>query len=88
MRNADFVVFFAARSGAAVVVAAVIAVNIPGWLFSLGSMGGGALPWLSGATATTFGSLRVALIVPSLGSLLLTSFVLHEANAGRKAAHA
>lgn len=53
-------------------------VNIPGWLFSLGSMGGGALPWLFGATATTFGSLRVALIVPSFGTLLLTLFVLRE----------
>jgi fucose permease len=53
-------------------------VNIPGWLFSLGSMGGGALPWLFGATATASGSLRVALIVPSVGTLLLTFFVLRE----------
>lgn len=98
---AGLAVFFVARSGAVVVLAALIAglglaplfalllslmsryaeatsVNIPGWLFSLGSMGGGAFPWLFGATATAFGSLRVALIVPSLGTLLLVFFVLRE----------
>jgi fucose permease len=94
-------VFFIARSGVEVVLAALItglglaplfalllslmsryaetaSVSIPGWLFSLGSMGGGALPWLFGATATAFGSLRVALIIPSLGTLLLTFFVVGE----------
>jgi MFS transporter, FHS family, glucose/mannose:H+ symporter len=58
-------------------------VNIPGWLFSLGSMGGGALPWLFGATATAFGSLRIALIVPSLGTILLAFLILRETASNR-----
>lgn len=103
---AGLAVFFVAKSGMVVVLAALIAglglaplfalllslmsryaeatsVNIPGWLFSLGSMGGGALPWLFGATATAFSSLRVALIVPALGTLLLTFFVLRETTTRR-----
>ncbi|HEU5402615.1 MAG TPA: MFS transporter [Terriglobales bacterium] len=98
---AGLAVFFIARSGTAVVLAALIAglglaplfalllslmsryaeatsVTIPGWLFSLGSMGGGALPWLFGAVTTLSGSLRVAMIVPAIGTLLLTFFVLLE----------
>ena len=58
-------------------------VNIPGWLFSLGSMGGGALPWLFGVTSSAFGSLRYGLIVPSIGTLILAMFVFREGKLNR-----
>ncbi len=100
------VVFFFARNGMVVVLAALIAglgmaplfalilslmsryaennsVHIPGWLFSLGSMGGGALPWLFGVTSSTFGSLRLGLVVPALGTLALMLLITREGKLNR-----
>ncbi len=53
-------------------------VHIPGWLFSLGSMGGGALPWLFGITSSAFGSLRFGFVIPALGTVMLMFFVTRE----------
>jgi FHS family glucose/mannose:H+ symporter-like MFS transporter len=45
--------------------------RVGGPVFSLGNLGGAALPWLVGALSTHFGSLRVGFIVPLLGALTL-----------------
>jgi fucose permease len=51
---------------------------IPGWLFSLGSMGGAALPWLFGVTSTHFGGVRYGLVVPCIGTVILALFAFRE----------
>lgn len=58
-------------------------VHIPGWLFSLGSMGGGALPWLFGVTSSAAGSLRLGFFVPALGTIALMFFVVREGRLNR-----
>jgi fucose permease len=52
--------------------------HIPGWLFSLGSMGGAALPWLFGVTSAYFGQPRLGFLVPSFGTACLFVFALFE----------
>jgi fucose permease len=42
-----------------------------GALFSCASLGGALIPWLTGALSTQFGSLRMGLLAPALGVLLL-----------------
>jgi fucose permease len=58
-------------------------VHIPGWLFSLGSMGGGALPWLFGVTSSAAGSLRLGFFVPALGTITLMFCVVREGRLNR-----
>jgi fucose permease len=44
-----------------------------GLLFSVTSLGGAALPWLTGVVSTHFNHLRAGLAVPALGVLALLS---------------
>ena len=45
-----------------------------GLLFSVTSLGGAALPWLTGVISTRFHHLRVGLVVPTIAVLALLSF--------------
>jgi fucose permease len=51
-----------------------------GLVFSMASFGGSALPWLVGVTSTRFGSLRIGLLVPLAGCLVMAMViaVLHR----------
>jgi len=40
-----------------------------GWFFSIGVVGGSALPWLLGVVSTPIRSLRIGLLVPLAGCL-------------------
>ena len=42
-----------------------------GPLFALSALGGAALPWFTGVVSTHFHALRIGLIVPAMGALLL-----------------
>ena len=42
-----------------------------GVLFASASLGGGILPWLTGVFSTRFHSLRIGLVVPTVGALML-----------------
>jgi FHS family glucose/mannose:H+ symporter-like MFS transporter len=42
-----------------------------GLVFSMASFGGSALPWLVGVTSTRFGSLRIGLLVPLAGCVVM-----------------
>jgi fucose permease len=55
---------FTQRCGAA-------ATRIAGMLFVLASLGGAVIPWLVGRTSDVYGNLRIGLIVPLLGSVLM-----------------
>jgi FHS family glucose/mannose:H+ symporter-like MFS transporter len=46
-----------------------------GLVFSMASFGGSALPWLVGVTSTRFGSLRIGLLVPLAGCLVMATVV-------------
>jgi FHS family glucose/mannose:H+ symporter-like MFS transporter len=48
-----------------------MASRIGGVMFALSSLGGATVPWLVGALSSHFGSLRVGLTVPLLGSLTM-----------------
>jgi MFS transporter, FHS family, glucose/mannose:H+ symporter len=47
------------------------ATRIAGMLFVLASLGGAVIPWLVGWSSDFYGNLRIGLIVPLLGSLLM-----------------
>jgi hypothetical protein len=47
------------------------ATRIAGMLFVLASLGGAVIPWLVGWTSDFYENLRIGLIVPLLGSLLM-----------------
>jgi fucose permease len=47
------------------------AAQMVGGLFLMSSLGSATIPWLTGLISSYFGSLRVGLLVPLLGSLLL-----------------
>jgi fucose permease len=47
------------------------ATRIAGMLFVLASLGGAVIPWLVGWTSDFYGNLRIGLIVPLLGGLLM-----------------
>jgi len=53
-----------------------MATRVSGVVFSLGTLGGGILPWFVGALSTRFGSLRVGFIVPLLGAVTMLVFYL------------
>jgi len=56
-----------------------MATRISGVVFSLGTLGGGVLPWLVGALSTRFGSLRAGFAVPLLGAVsMLVFYVVNE----------
>jgi fucose permease len=46
-----------------------------GLVFSMASFGGSALPWLVGVTSTRFGSLRIGLLVPLVGCLVMAAVI-------------
>ena len=46
-----------------------------GLVFSMASFGGSALPWLVGVTSTRFGSLRIGLLVPLAGCLVMAMVI-------------
>lgn len=51
-------------------------------MFFLGGLGGAVLPWLVGVCSTRFSSLKVGLLVPLTGAVLL--LILHSWNAWRE----
>lgn len=56
-----------------------VATRISGVVFSLGTLGGGVLPWLVGALSTRFGSLRAGFTVPLLGAVsMLVFYIMNE----------
>jgi fucose permease len=61
------------------------ATRISGVVFSLGTLGGGVLPWLVGALSTRFGSLRAGFTVPLLGAFSMLAFYLVNENSQPKA---
>jgi FHS family glucose/mannose:H+ symporter-like MFS transporter len=48
--------------------------QIGGFMFAIGNLGGGAIPWLVGALSTRFSDLRVGFVVPLLGAASLLVF--------------
>src|SRR6266850_6387170 len=48
-----------------------MASRVGGVMFALSSLGGATVPWLVGALSSRFGSLRIGLIVPLLGSIAM-----------------
>ena len=48
--------------------------QVGGFMFALGNLGGGALPWLVGVLSTRFSNLRVGFVVPLLGAASLLVF--------------
>lgn len=58
---------------------ASLASRAAGPMFALGSLGGAILPWLVGLIATRSGSLRLALVVPLVATLIMLA--LHGWNA-------
>ena len=50
------------------------ATQVGGFMFAVGNLGGGALPWLVGALSTRFSDLRVGFVVPLLGAASLLAF--------------
>lgn len=47
-------------------------------MFVLSNIGGGLLPWMVGVSSTRFGTLRVGLMVPLLGSAIMLAFFLMQ----------
>jgi MFS transporter, FHS family, glucose/mannose:H+ symporter len=52
-------------------------------MFALSSFGGATVPWLVGALSSRFGSLRVGLTVPLLGSVVMLFLYLKNRNSPR-----
>jgi fucose permease len=48
--------------------------SVSGFLFAIGTFGGGAIPWCMGALSTRFSNLRVGFVVPLLGMASLLVF--------------
>jgi FHS family glucose/mannose:H+ symporter-like MFS transporter len=64
-----------------------MASRIGGVMFALSSLGGATVPWLVGAISSRFGSLRIGLIVPLLGSIaMLVLYVTNRQSATPKSA--
>jgi fucose permease len=60
-----------------------MASRIGGVMFALSSLGGATAPWLVGALSSRFGSLRVGLTVPLVGSLAMLFLYLKNRNPDR-----
>ena len=60
-----------------------MASRIGGVMFALSSLGGATAPWLVGALSSRFGSLRVGLTVPLVGSLTMLFLYLKNRNSDR-----
>jgi fucose permease len=45
--------------------------RVGGMMFALSSLGGATVPWVVGALSSRFGSLRIGLTVPLVGSLTM-----------------
>ncbi len=54
------------------------ATRLSGVVFSVGNLGGAAMPWLVGFLSTQFGSLRAGFLVPLLGSVAMLAFYLSQ----------
>lgn len=52
--------------------------KLSGTIFATGNLGAAALPWLVGGLSTRFGSLRVGLLVPLVGTLGVFAFFLSQ----------
>jgi fucose permease len=52
-------------------------------MFALSSLGGATVPWLVGALSSRFGSLRVGLTVPLLGSVVMLFLYLKNRHSHR-----
>jgi|KBSMisStaDraftv2_1062788.scaffolds.fasta_scaffold00704_21 MFS transporter, FHS family, glucose/mannose:H+ symporter len=48
--------------------------QVGGFMFAIGNLGGGAIPWLVGALSTRFSDLRAGFVVPLLGAVSLVAF--------------
>ena len=62
-----------------------MASRIGGVMFALSSLGGATVPWLVGILSSRFGSLRIGLIVPLLGSLTMLFLYLKNRQSHRLA---
>src|SRR5256885_1290652 len=60
-----------------------MASRIGGMMFALSSLGGATVPWLVGALSSRFGSLRVGLTVPLLGSITMLFLYLKNRQSHR-----
>jgi fucose permease len=60
-----------------------MASRIGGVMFALSSLGGATVPWLVGALSSRFGSLRVGLTVPLLGSITMLFLYLKNRQSHR-----
>ena len=62
-----------------------MASRIGGVMFALSSLGGATVPWLVGILSSRFGSLRIGLMVPLLGSLTMLFLYLKNRQSHRLA---
>jgi FHS family glucose/mannose:H+ symporter-like MFS transporter len=62
--------------------------RIAGVMFATGSIGGATLPWLVGAISSHSGSLRIGLVVPFAGCLLMFLFAAVFRRTAHPGAHA
>ena len=60
-----------------------MASRIGGLMFALSSLGGATVPWVVGALSSRFGSLRIGLTVPLLGSLTMLFLYLKNRHSPR-----
>jgi fucose permease len=60
-----------------------MASRIGGLMFALSSLGGATVPWLVGALSSRFGSLRIGLTVPLVGSLTMLFLYLKNRHSPR-----
>ncbi len=60
--------------------------RLSGVIFSLGTLGGAALPWMVGVISTRSGSLRLGFVVPLSGTLMMLSFYLLQRDSVRASA--
>jgi fucose permease len=54
------------------------ATRVGSLLFTLANLGGGVMPWFVGVSSTRFGTLKVGLIVPLLGSAVMYVLYLRD----------
>ncbi|MEP6643234.1 MAG: MFS transporter [Acidobacteriaceae bacterium] len=54
------------------------ATPLSGVIFSVGNLGGAAMPWLVGFLSTLFGSLRAGFLVPLIGAVTMLAFYISQ----------
>ena len=61
--------------------------RVAGFMFALAGMGGAVLPWVVGVIADRYGSLRLGLVVPLAGSLMMLLLQWLEAKSSDRASN-